>query len=208
MAFKYTDNINFQSKKPNFERDLFDTIANMASFREEYLPDVFIASCKEDGNVYVFNRKNEVDEVTGKWRLLGGSSGSLQSKITTIFSVGGVKEGKVLEAGKSIEDVIRNILAGEKEVDMPSYYGISADKTTDLTLLTKIEPVSNFTITVSANNEYVVIACPIDETNVKIFSNGFDYTSSFKTVEQSSYRFFYSETKITCKDFDYTITYN
>lgn len=204
-SLSFNENIKYTGKKPNFERDQFATIADMAGFSENYLPEVFIAMCIEDGNVYIFNKKNEKDPVTGKWRLLGGA---LQEEITAAFTVGGVKEGDTLDAGKPLEDIIRNMLIGNKEVGLASYYGVAADKITDLTLLTKIEPVSNFTITVTAHNEYIIIACPIEETNVKIFSNGFDYTSSFTSIEQGVYRFFYSETKVTCTNFDYTVTYN
>lgn len=205
MALAFLDNVDYRGRKPNFERDQFDTLADMVAFSENYLPETFISTCVETGKAYLFNKSNSVDPVLGKWRPLNGA---LQKEIIASYAVGGIKEGDVLEPGKSLEDVLYNILVGKKEIVRPSYYGVAAEKTTDLTLLTKTEEVSNFTITINAHNEYIVIACPIEVTNVKIFNDGFDYTSSFTSLEQGTYRFFYSETKITCSNFDYTITYN
>lgn len=77
MALSFLDNVDYRGKKPNFTRDLFETIADMVAFSENYLPDVFIACNKEDGNLYIFNRNNTVDTTFGKWRQFeGGSTGS------------------------------------------------------------------------------------------------------------------------------------
>lgn len=76
MALSFLDNVDYRGKKPNFTRDLFETVADMVAFSENYLPDVFITSCKEDGKIYVFNRNNSVDATFGKWRELQGGSGS------------------------------------------------------------------------------------------------------------------------------------
>ena len=75
MALSFLDNVDYRGKKPNFLRDLFKTVSEMAAFSENYLPDVFITSCIEDGKVYVFNRNNIVDPKFGKWRPLEGGTG-------------------------------------------------------------------------------------------------------------------------------------
>lgn len=75
MALSFLDNVDYRGKKPNFLRDLFKTVSEMAAFSENYLPDVFITSCIEDGKVYVFNRNNTVDPKFGKWRPLEGGTG-------------------------------------------------------------------------------------------------------------------------------------
>ena len=77
MALSFLDNVDYRGKKPNFTRDLFETVADMAAFNENYLPDVFLACNKEGGGkVFIFNRDNEVDATYGKWRQLqGGSTG-------------------------------------------------------------------------------------------------------------------------------------
>ena len=74
MALSFLDNVDYRGKKPNFTRDLFDTIADMAAFNENYLPDVFLTCNKETGKPYVYNRDNENDATFGKWRSLQGEA--------------------------------------------------------------------------------------------------------------------------------------
>lgn len=85
MAISLADNLSIKGKKQNVERDAFATIAEMAAFNENYLPDVFIAVCYEDGKIYVFNRSNTVDATTGKWREF-----KCDANIATAISLGTV----------------------------------------------------------------------------------------------------------------------
>jgi hypothetical protein len=65
------------------ERDAFSTIADMKAFREDYLPDMYDSFCYETGLKYRFNRSNPIDEITGKWRVIGeGAGGDLSSYYT------------------------------------------------------------------------------------------------------------------------------
>ena len=70
MAISLLDNIAIKKKSPNVERDLFATIADMAAYNENYLPDVFECNVIEDGNRYRYNRTNIVDETLGRWRVV------------------------------------------------------------------------------------------------------------------------------------------
>lgn len=74
MSISLLDNLSIKKKSPNVERDLFNTIDEMVAFSENYLPDVFECNVKEDGNRYRYNVSNSVDEVLGKWRLVGGNA--------------------------------------------------------------------------------------------------------------------------------------
>lgn len=74
MSISLLDNLSIKKKSPNVERDLFNTIEEMVAFSENYLPDVFECNVKEDGNRYRYNVSNSVDEVLGKWRLVGGNA--------------------------------------------------------------------------------------------------------------------------------------
>ena len=76
MAISLLDNIAIKKKSPNVERDLFATIADMAAFNENYLPDVFECNVIEDGNRYRYNRTNIVDETLGRWRKVEGGGGA------------------------------------------------------------------------------------------------------------------------------------
>lgn len=73
MPVPFASNIELLTKLPNFTRDMFPTKAEMKAFAEYNLPDIFITTCKEDGNVYVFNRNNTIDAATGKWRAINAS---------------------------------------------------------------------------------------------------------------------------------------
>ena len=77
MSVSMLDNFNIRKSSPNVERDMFQTIADMAEYNENYLPQVFIATCVEDGCIYIFNKGNIADPVTGKWRKFEGGTADL-----------------------------------------------------------------------------------------------------------------------------------
>lgn len=80
MSVSMIDNISYKGKKPDNVRSFFETKADMVAFSENYLPDVYITICGEDGNQYKYNRSNTDDPELGKWRLLeGGGGGDLSS---------------------------------------------------------------------------------------------------------------------------------
>ena len=77
------DQFDLRAKKQNFQRDAFETIADMKAFSENYLPPIFDAYCYEDGKKYRYNASNEILEDTGKWRVIGeGGGGDLSSYYT------------------------------------------------------------------------------------------------------------------------------
>lgn len=61
------DNFNYRGKKPNFDRDSFDTLYDMKNYSENSLDDDHISYCKETGKHYKFNSNNQSDPTTGKW---------------------------------------------------------------------------------------------------------------------------------------------
>lgn len=77
MAISFLDNLDIRKSTPNVKRDMFDTIADMKEYNENYLPQVFIATCVEDGCIYIFNKGNLVDDTTGKWRKFEGGTADL-----------------------------------------------------------------------------------------------------------------------------------
>lgn len=65
--------------KPDFTRSMFNTVAEMKAVSKKTMPYVYIATCKETGKAYIYNKNNEIDETLGLWRELGAentSSGS------------------------------------------------------------------------------------------------------------------------------------
>lgn len=81
MAVPFAANVELLSEVPNFTRDMFETKAAMKAFAEYMLPPIFLAVCKEDGGIYLYNKDNMVDEETGKWRAVSGGSTDYRSLI-------------------------------------------------------------------------------------------------------------------------------
>ena len=64
---------------PDFTRSMFNTVAEMKAVSKKTMPYVYIATCKETGKAYIYNKNNEIDVTLGLWRELGAentSSGS------------------------------------------------------------------------------------------------------------------------------------
>lgn len=57
------DNFNYRGKKPNFDRDSFDTLQDMKNYSENSLDDGHISYCKETGKHYKFNSNNQSDNI-------------------------------------------------------------------------------------------------------------------------------------------------
>lgn len=102
MAVSMLDNFDIRKSAPNVKRDMFDTIADMAAYNENYLPQVFITTNVEDGCIYVFNKGNDMDPVTGKWRKFEGGATDLVNYYNKL-QVDGLLNDKVdKETGKGL----------------------------------------------------------------------------------------------------------
>lgn len=102
MAVSMLDNFDIRKSAPNVKRDMFDTIADMKDYNENYLPQVFITTCVEDGGIYLFNKSNEIDDTTGKWRKFEGGTADLINYYTK-SQVNTLLEDKVdKETGKGL----------------------------------------------------------------------------------------------------------
>ena len=69
------DNYDLRASKPDFQRQLFNTIEEMVAYPEHYLPDVYECNVVENSCRYRFSRSNSDDTVSGlkKWRLVDNS---------------------------------------------------------------------------------------------------------------------------------------
>ena len=81
---KITENFTYIGTQQNFERDSYATLAEMKAVVDKRMPDIFTATCKETGKLYIYNKSNEVDETLGKWREVGGSSCDCQEETDTV----------------------------------------------------------------------------------------------------------------------------
>lgn len=70
MALLIGDNFSYNGKKPNFERDSFETLAALKAIAEANIDNGHIAYCAETNKHYIFNDSNSDDATTGKWRVL------------------------------------------------------------------------------------------------------------------------------------------
>ena len=61
---------------PDFTRSMFNTVAEMKAVSKKTMPYVYIATCKETGKAYIYNKNNELDETLGLWREFGAGSTS------------------------------------------------------------------------------------------------------------------------------------
>lgn len=84
MGISVVDQFNYQGQKFNFERDAFDTLAEMKAFPETSVPPKgFECYCAETDKKYKFDVNNSVDSTTGKWREVeSGGSGTGYKTIT------------------------------------------------------------------------------------------------------------------------------
>jgi len=101
MAIPWAASIELLSPQSNFTRDMFNTKAEMKAFAEYKLPDIFITTCKEDGNVYVYNKNNTVDSETGKWRPIDASGSKNYEDLTNKPSI----DGHDLHSGCSADEL-------------------------------------------------------------------------------------------------------
>ena len=52
----------------------------MLAIKDDLMPTVYLAVCKDDNFIYIYNKDNSVDPETGKFRVyMSGSSGEIPS---------------------------------------------------------------------------------------------------------------------------------
>ena len=123
---KITENFTYIGTSQNFERDSYKTLAEMKAVVDKRMPDIFTATCKETGKLYIYNKSNEVDETLGKWRAAGGSSCDCQEETDTVdfstwseYSTGIEVDGIILDGqgGAIIDDSNVSVDPGDIEPD-------------------------------------------------------------------------------------------
>jgi hypothetical protein len=97
MAIVLGDQLSYGGAKSNFERDMFETIADMKAFSTRKLPAMFITTCVEDGKIYLYNKNNENDDTYGKWRPVESDSAPTGASIETYTTMAEMKEATVEE---------------------------------------------------------------------------------------------------------------
>ena len=71
MAISFSQNLDYSGSNPDFVRQQYATLADMAAVRKNRMPEKYIAYCLEDRNWYQYDKNYDTDPVLGKWRLFG-----------------------------------------------------------------------------------------------------------------------------------------
>ena len=74
MAIKTSQGFKITSNDP-IDANLTLTKSEMKNINEDLIPDKYLTVCQDDGQLYLYNKENTVDENTGKFRKLEGGSG-------------------------------------------------------------------------------------------------------------------------------------
>ncbi|MBQ0036824.1 MAG: hypothetical protein KBT35_07910 [Firmicutes bacterium] len=171
MAISMLDNIGYKGQKPDNSRSSFATIAEMASYPETYLANIYVTMVEETGKQYMYQRSNTVDlehPELGKWRELSGGSADL----TNYYNK--VEVDDLVKVAKDIAD--------ENATHIGSMTSLAVDTWTDL--VTAINALYNsfmssityankkMTITYRNGNSIEIDVSPIiTDTNIEEFKN-------------------------------------
>ena len=68
MAIKLPQGLNITSSEPVDSRIVLTKNAMLETI-DAIMPQVYLAICKDDGKLYIYNKNNSVDPETGKFRL-------------------------------------------------------------------------------------------------------------------------------------------
>lgn len=80
MAFIINQGFDLKSPQFNFERDYFNSVAELKAAKEDWFPDNFITNV--GGTLYQLKKSNNVDVTTGRWRILKVTPNSTYSHPT------------------------------------------------------------------------------------------------------------------------------
>lgn len=104
MAIKIADNLNYAGAKPDFVRQQYATFEEMAAVRDNTMPQLYLAYCLQDKNIYKYDKDNEVDPTTGKFRVFqSGGSGTVDTEMSD--SSTNAVQNKVIKAYVDSKDI-------------------------------------------------------------------------------------------------------
>ena len=122
MAVSMLDNISYLGRKNDTVRSQFNTIEEMKNFNPNYLSDMYISCCLEDGCVYVYNISNPETAETGKWKKIGSDGSADLIDYFTKFEVQALLENYVeKEVGKGLSTNDYTTLEREKLASLENY---------------------------------------------------------------------------------------
>lgn len=96
MAIDIGTSFNVQTNLALDERMVLTT-EEMLNMNDNIMPDVYIATNKDDGQLYLYNKANDIDAAIGKFRLMEGG-GDIGIEVTQ------AEYDELKEQGKLLED--------------------------------------------------------------------------------------------------------
>ena len=110
MSIKLNSNFSIGTAQPLDARNVI-TKEKMLTINENIWPDVYYAVCTDDGNLYVYNKTNESDPETGKFRIMKSNADCMISEsFTPNVTAGSIEAGKEIAAGTTLTDIVKSML--------------------------------------------------------------------------------------------------
>ena len=113
MAIKVNASFEYGLKEYSDVRQSFATIADMAAYNPNLIPDGFMTFCKEDGANYQWLDLNDNDPTLAKWRKFTASADvvddSLSESLTKTYSISKIKELLNATGGFVIVDALPDL---------------------------------------------------------------------------------------------------
>ena len=206
MASHIQDNFKLEMALPDFERQLFDSIADMVLFSQEEmnLPEVYECNVRDTGKRYRYNVNNIVDPTLGKWRLVEGGTAeevyfTTTSPVTNKIGEFDLAE-EITEADKiTLNEAINRIL--HLNVDPEIVFSVTPYPISPIREVG--ESFSNVIVKLSVMNKNTA-----NITNIKFTKNGNEIFNELYVDGTNEYS--YTDTSTITSDTEYiaTVTYN
>ncbi len=149
MAISINTGFNMGSGQPIDSRNVISKV-DMKNINENVWPDVYYTTCRDDGKLYIFNKANEPNDETGKFRLviddaLTDVDMQIGTDITSTQDVGLLPSGTTIKSTTTVKDILLAILTGSGSKNTTTTDNNST--VSDETKLdgSKVETVSNDT---------------------------------------------------------------
>lgn len=137
MAIKVNSNFEFQSKTYGDAKAHFSTIAEMAAYNVNLIPNGFITFVDEENANYQWLDINEDDPTTGKWRKFSAADGLVDDTLVTssthTYSIDKIKALINVCGGITLVDALPNLETedGRASVDLQKIYLVPNPSATD-----------------------------------------------------------------------------
>lgn len=113
------------------------TSAEMLAIDDADMPDVYFALNSDDGKMYIYNKDNEANAETGKFKVLesGGGNATIGKDYTTNITVGGLAENTDITSDMTLASLIEKMTT---TVYYPTYVAPSASLSYNAPTLVKV----------------------------------------------------------------------